>query len=418
MNARLASLLALRYVRGKKSVNAVPVLSRISMFAIMVGSAAMIILFSVFNGFEVVVKDLYKAFYPDLRITPVSGKFFSPDAQLYQRILALPGIAAAAPVIEDNVLLDTEEGEVVIATLKGIDNRYFKVNEVQPYITKGRDSLTPGMLPTAIIGAQIAGRIGLDVNNDFSRMQVHYLNSKSANLTLNPMDAERTLILKPDGIFRVQDEFDDKYMLAPIGLTQDLFQEEGKISAIEMSIDPTADGDQLKSSLKKMLGADFLVETRFQQNHTLYQVLRTEKWATYAILLFVLLIASVNMIGALSLLVLEKGKDMAILSAMGLSNGSIRFLFLLEGMLWSGIGGVLGIIFGGLICWGQQKFGWVELNGAFVIKAYPVSLQASDFVVVLATVIGVGLLAAWYPAMRATRANDEGAKQTVYARLR
>ncbi len=418
MNGRLAFLLALRYVRGKKSVNAVPVLSRISMFAIMVGSAAMIILFSVFNGFEVVVRDLYKAFYPDLRITPASGKFFTPSADFYKRIMALPGIKQAAPVIEDNVLLDTEGGEVVIASLKGIDNRYFAVNEVQPYITGGRDSLTPGILPTAIIGAQIAGRIGLDVNNDFSRMKVHYLNAKAGNLTQNPGEAERTLILKPDGIFRVQDEFDDKYMLAPIALTQELFGEEGRISAIEMSLAPGADADELKAALRRIAGKNFIVETRFEQNHTLYQVLRTEKWATYAILLFVLLIASVNMIGALSLLVLEKGKDMAILSAMGLSGSTIRLLFLLEGVLWSGIGGLLGIGIGGAICWGQQRFGWIELNGAFVIKAYPVALLAGDFLVVLATVVGVGLLAAWYPAMRATRGNAGGEQQTVYARLR
>jgi lipoprotein-releasing system permease protein len=417
MNGRLAFLLALRYVRGKKSANAVPILSRISMFAIMVGSAAMIILFSVFNGFEVVVRDLYKAFYPDLRITPVSGKFFAPVKELYPSLLALPGITAVAPVIEDNVLLDTEEGEVVIATLKGIDNRYFAVNEVQPYITNGRDSLTPGILPTAILGMQIAGRIGLDVNNDFSRLNVHYLNSKLANLTLNPTQAERTLILKPDGIFRVQDEFDSKYILAPIALTQDLFGEEEKVSAIEIKLTPGSDAEVIRENVRRLTGKSMLVETRFEQNHTLYQVLRTEKWATYAILVFVLLIASVNMIGALSLLVLEKGKDMAILSAMGATPITIRMVFLLEGLIWSGIGGLIGIIIGGAICWGQQKFGWIELDGAFVIKAYPVNLLATDFLIVLATVVGVGLLAAWYPAFRATRTGDTAA-QTIYARLR
>jgi len=417
MNSRLALILALRYVRGKKSANAVPILSRISMFAIMVGSAAMIILFSVFNGFEVVVRDLYKAFYPDMRITAASGKFMDLPPQRYQQIKALKGIEKMAPVIEDNVLINTEGGDIVIATLKGIDNRYFAVNEVQPYITNGRDSLTPGVLPTAIIGAQIAGRIGLDVNNDFSRLSIHYPNSKAANLTLNPTEAERTLILKPDGIFRVQDEFDDKYILAPIALAQDLFGEEGKISALELRLSADADADDIKERLQHITGNAYRIETRFEQNHTLYQVLRTEKWATYAILLFVLLIASVNMIGALSLLVLEKGKDMAILAAMGASRATIRFVFLLEGLLWSVIGGGIGILIGGAVCWGQQRFGWVELNGAFVIKAYPVAIQPADFLLVLCTVMGVGLLAAWYPAMRAV-SNGEDGQQTVYARLR
>jgi len=417
MNGRLAFLLALRYVRGRKSANAVPILSRISMFAIMVGSAAMIILFSVFNGFEVVVRDLYKAFYADISITPVKGKFFTPTPAFYQLVNAQKGILQIAPVIEDNVLINTEDGEIVIATLKGIDNRYFAVNQVQPYITNGRDSLTPGRLPMAILGMQIAGRIGLDVNNDFSRLMVHYPNSKSENLTLNLADAERTLMLKPDGIFRVQDEFDDKYILAPVALTQALFGEPGNISSLEIKLKPHEDADDVKKSLQKTLGKSYRIETRFEQNHTLYQVLRTEKWATYAILLFVLLIASVNMIGALSLLVLEKGKDMAILAAMGAGNATIRMVFLLEGLLWSGIGGLIGVMIGGAVCWGQQYFGWIELNGSFVIKAYPVALLPTDFLVVIATVVGVGLIAAWYPAMRATKGGEAG-QQSVYARLR
>lgn len=415
MRRSLALLLALRYVRGKRSANAVPVLSRISMTAIAVGSAAMIILFSVFNGFEVLVKDLYTAFYPDLRITPVTGKFFSLSPEKLDLLARRPGVVQLAPVIEDNILINTDD-DVVVATLKGIDNRYFEVNNLRPYITRGRDSISSGQMATAILGTHIASRIGLDINNDFSKLQVHYFNTKTQGAGADLIAAYQSLTLKPDGIFRVQDEFDDKYILGPIQQTQQLFNAAGKISSVELKISPDASTPAMKQWLQEQLGSKYRIETRFEQNRTLYQVLKTEKWATYAILLFVLLIASVNMIGALSLLVLEKRKDMAILSAMGATKGMIRTTFLLEGMLWSCIGGVTGLIFGGGICLAQQTFGLVKLGDSFVIKAYPVALLYQDFLLVFVTVLAVGLIAAWYPSGKAIP--DQSENETFYNKLR
>ena len=415
MNGSLALRLAMRYVKGKRSANVVPVLSRISMVAIAVGSAAMIILFSVFNGFERVVSDLYKSFYADIRITAAKGKFIFLPTETTDKIAHWNNVAQIAPVLEDNVLVNTDE-EQLVATLKGVDNRYFDVNEVRPYITTGRDSLVSGIISTAIIGQNIAARIGLDVNNNFSRMQVHYPDASSGKPSGNPLDYFHSLSLKPDGIFRVQDEFDDKYILAPLDQVQTLFGAEGRLSSLEIKLGHTGASARTKQELQQLLGPAYRVETRFEQNHTLYEVLRTEKWATYAILLFVLLIASVNMIGALSLLVLEKQRDIAILSAMGARKPTIRTVFLLEGILWSGIGGLAGLVAGGLICWGQLRFGWIELGGAFVIKAYPVAMEAGDFLLVGCTVLVVGLLAAWYPAFRAT--SVPVANETIYTRLR
>lgn len=414
MHKFLPLVFAWRYVRGKRSANAVPILSRISMTAIAVGSAAMIILFSVFNGFDTLVKDLYKAFYPDIRITAAAGKFFTIPAPLLQQIATRKGVQQIAPVIEDQILINTDH-DVVIATLKGIDNRYFAVNTVKPYITRGRDSLIPG-LATTIMGTHIASRIGLDVDNNFSKVQVLYFNTKATIVGTDPANAYQSLTLKPDGIFRVQDEFDDNYMLGPLEATQALFNAAGKISSLELKLEPGTSPDAIKRSLAQLLGTKYRVETRFEQNRTLYQVLRTEKWATYAILLFVLLIASVNMIGALSLLVLEKRKDMAILSAMGARKNTVRTIFLLEGMLWSGIGGLTGLLAGGGLCLAQQKFGLLTLGDSFVIKAYPVAMQPQDFVVVILTVIMVGLVAAWYPAVKAT--NDATENETIYTKLR
>jgi len=401
-----AAIIALRYLRGRRGANAAPLLSRISMLALAVGSAAMITLFSVFNGFEGIIGSLYTAFYADMRVTPTTGKFFNLPPEKLKSLQSSPGILHIAPIIEDNVFVHNEEEQVVV-TLRGISPDYFAVNNLKPYIVAGRDSVHGGSLPTAIAGMHIAARLSLAVDNDFSRLRVYYPNASAGNVILNPMDAVSTLELRPDGIFKVQEEFDQRYVLATLPLVQELFDAEGKWSSLEIKLSPGADERTVQRNLRELLGADFNVETRYEQNKTLNSVMRSEKWATYVILLFVLLIASVNMIGAMSLLVLEKGRDMAVLTAMGAQRGTIRAIFLLEGILWAAVGGGAGLLLGALICLGQQQWGWIKLNGDFIIDAYPVAMQAGDFIVIAITVLAVGALAAVYPAIRAGRKASE-----------
>lgn len=406
MNNTLVWQLAFRYLRGKRTANAVPVLSRISMVAIAVGSCAMIVLFSVFNGFEYLVKDLYKAFYPDIKISPAKGKFFKLEDTKLASIKALPGVAALSYVLEDKVYVITDNNDQNVATIKGIDNNYFKVNNVGPYITDGRDSVVAGDIPTAIIGEQMANRLGLDPNSAFSKLIAYYPNAHATNIALDPAAAFRSLQLKADGVFRVQDEFDSKYILAPLTLVQYLLQQDGSYSSIEIKLAEGADKDALKKQVQQITGPLLYTQTRFEQNKTLYLVMRTEKWAVYAILLLVLLIASFNMIGALSLLVLEKRKDMAILRAIGAQPADVRRIFIAEGVLWSLTGGLTGLLFGLLLCLGQKQFGWIKLQGSFIIESYPVRVQPFDLLLIIATILLVGLIAAWFPAMRAMKGTD------------
>ena len=396
MPVPLSLRIAGRYLRGKGSANATPLLSRISMLAIAVGSAAMLILFSVFNGFEEEIQKLYTAFYPDVRITPASGKFFTPRPQLIDSIARLQGILAIAPILEDNALAANDEEQIVV-TLKGVDGQYFRVNDLKPYIKIGADTLSD---ETLIAGYGIAARLGLDANNDFSRLQLHYPNAKAGNLTLNPTDAESSVELRTGGIFKGLGEFDEQYVLAPLAAVQTLLREDARLSAIELKSnakDPAA----LKRRLQAITGTGFKIETRYEQNHTLNGVMRTEKWATYVILLFVLLIASVNMIGALALLVLEKRQDAIILKAMGAQRSMIRNIFLAEGALWAGIGGSIGLVTGAAVCLAQKKWGFVKLGDNFLIPAYPVAMHGSDFLLVMISVMAVGAVAAIYPAMKA-----------------
>lgn len=397
--------IARRYLWGKRGANAAPLLSRISMLSLAVGAAAMLVLFSVFNGFEQVVTKLYTAFYSDVRITPAKGKFFIPDSLQLRQIRGMKGVVAIAPVMEDNVLVHSESEQMVVR-LKGVTNDYFKVNNLKPYIIAGRDSVHAGALPTAVVGVHIAARLGLSVDNDFSRIELYYPNPEVENPALNAADAYGMLELRPDGIFKVQEEFDSRYVLAPLQLVQGLFRREGAVSSLELKLAPGVRAASISRQLQNLLGPDFVVATRFEQNRTVNSVMRAEKWATYAILLFILLIASVNMVGAMSLLVLEKRRDMAILTAMGAGRKMIRKIFLFEGLLWAAVGGGIGLVAGILLCLGQQRWGWVKLNGVFIIDAYPVAMRATDIIVIALTVLGVGALAALYPALRSGRNLD------------
>ena len=412
MDRTLIWQLAIRYLRGKRSANAVPILSRISMVAIAVSSAAMIIIFSVFNGLEFVVKDLYKAFYPEIRITVARGKFFGADSARLNTIRLLSGVKAVSTAIEDNALaIDENNKEQKVIVLKGIDNNYFAVNDVKRFIIHGEDSVSTGHPYTAIVGAHIINELGVDINYIYSKIQLYYLNPTATNPEADPASAYQELSLHPAGVFKIENEFDTKYVLAPLPLVQKLFRQEGRVSSIEISADPGA-VNVLQQQLKQLFGKDYRVESRYEQNRTMYSVMSAEKWAVYAILVLVLFIAEFNMIGALAMLVIEKRKDIAILKAMGARPATIRTIFLLEGTLWSLMGGLSGLALGVGICLVQQKFGIIKLQGDFLVPAFPVQIQLGDTLLVISTIMVVGLIASWYPAKRSTKAEDPSLKST------
>ena len=416
MNGLLTWQIAVRYLRGKRSANAVPILSRISMVAIAVGSAAMIILVSVFNGFDFLVKDMYKAFYPDIKISAVKGKFFSEKAISLTEIRHMKGVVLATPVIEDNVLAGDEnelaqsEGKQKFVALKGIENDYFKVNSVGDSI-EGDDTVSARQPYTAIVGWHIAQVMGADKDNVFNKITLYYQNPSVTNPELDPENAFESVKLHPAGFFRVSDEFDDKYVLAPLSLAQTLFHREGQFSSIEIKAAPGA-ADHVIALLKEKAGTGFKVENRYEQNKTLYMVLSFEKWGGFVILLFVLIIASFNMVGGLSMLVVEKKKDIAILQAMGALPSEIRRIFIYEGILWSCVGGFFGLALGYALCIAQMQFGLIGISPTSAITAFPVRLLFSDFLLITGTIITLGLLASLYPAIRATHTRDMSLKST------
>ena len=411
MNRSIVWTISARYFRGKGTANAVPLLSRISMAAIAVCSAAMIVVFSVFNGFDSFVKDNYKAFCPDIKISIVRGKFFPASGISLEGIKKIDGVQYLSPVIEDNALAgdgdDINGGskQQKVVVVKGVQNNYFKVNKLADYIIEGVDTVSEGKSNTAILGVGVADALRSGVENAFNYVMLYYANPEISNPESDPLNALQSLKLHPAGIFNVEEDFDDKYIIAPLGQVQTLFHAEGKYSSIEIKADSTKI-QLIKKSLQQMLGDTYKVEDIADQNKNLYAMMGGEKWIIYMILLFVLLIASFNMVGALSMLVVGKQKDIAILRAMGATPALIRKVFLLEGVLWSSMGGLIGITLGCVVCLLQQHYQLVKLRGNFLMNAFPVKLVPSDSILVFFTIVAIGFLAAWYPAMKAGKSSN------------
>jgi lipoprotein-releasing system permease protein len=402
----LYGLIAKRYLFSLRKQTAVSILSKISMGALVVSTAAMILLFSVFNGFESLVKNLYATFYPDIKITVTQGKFFSYTPQLLQQIQTTKGIQYLSTCIEDNALVSNGETQI-IATVKGIDKQFFNVNNFnKDYIIAGNNELTVTnntLNPSAIIGNGIANKLGIDVLNNFSSLELIYPNAKTDLLQVQDANAFQRQYVKPDGAFSIQDEFDNAYVLVPLATAQSLMNQEAQISSIEIKISSEADAASIKKILQKKLGASFTIATRYEQNKTLYGIMQSEKWIVFALLTLILVIASFNLTGALSMLVLEKQKDLSMLRSMGLKGLEIQTIILLEGLLWSFVGCSLGLLMGGLIAWGQQQFGWVKLEGSFIIQSYPVKFVVSDVILIFITVLSVGAIASLIPAFKSSK---------------
>ncbi|BFG71602.1 FtsX-like permease family protein [Sediminibacterium sp. KACHI17] len=392
-------LFAWRYFRSKKSTNAINVIAWISVTAITVGCAALIIILSVFNGFEELVKGLYTDFYTDIRISPAKGKTILLNHQLQQQIKSTPGVAVFSLVAEEKALLVNGPYQSIVL-VKGVDEQYVTTNKITEHIKRGKFSLGTLEDPSIVLGYGIENAIGADVERGVYPLTLYTPNRKA---NFNSLDGLSVNNIRASGTFQVQQEFDNKYAFTNLAFFRYMLNMEAdEYSAAEIKV--RGDADQVKEQLQATLGDKYIVQTRYEQNKSLYAVMQMEKWVIYAILSLILIVAAFNMIGALTMLVLEKQKDIAVLQAMGASQKRIQAIFLSEGLLLAGFGAALGMLLATLICWLQIKFELIKLAGdTFIVKAYPVKLIATDYLLVLGTVTIIGFLAAWIPSRKASR---------------
>jgi lipoprotein-releasing system permease protein len=393
-------LFAWRYFKSKKSTNAINIIAWISMIAIMVSTAALIIVLSVFNGFEGLVKSLYGDFYADVKIVPAQGKFLTVDGSLMKKIQSVNNISGISFTVEEKAVLINGDYQTIVF-LKGVDKNYNNVNKLSQYISEGKYDLGTADAPAIIAGSGIANAVGADPRAPLSDLVVYLPNRKAKNF--NSLDAMHSFEVRPSGIFAVQQEFDDKYAFTNLAFVQYMLDlEANQYSSIELSAKDKDETKTIQQQLQKLVGDKFHVQTSYEQNQSLFTVMQIEKWVIYGILSLILLVAAFNMIGALTMLVLEKEKDIAVLKAMGASDNRIQNIFLSEGFVLAGVGGILGMMIAFAICFAQIKYKLVKLEGGtFIIDYYPVKMVPPDFLLVSITVLIIAVIASWIPAKKA-----------------
>ncbi|WP_295236177.1 FtsX-like permease family protein [Sediminibacterium sp.] len=388
-------LFAWRYFRSKKTTNAINIIAWIAITAIAVGTASLIIILSVFNGFEDLVKGLYGDFYPAYKVVPLKGKTFELSATKAAQLKTIKDIKAYSFVAEEKALLTGAYQTIV--TIKGVENNYTQVNPIQQYIRRGSFELGNASIPGIVMGGGIENAAGINTEQVLESATLYFPNRNGNLLTGDGLNSFSVI---PSGAFIVQQEFDNKYAFTNLAFVQYMLGlKSNEYSAIE--INAKENNNNLVKQLQNILGDQVKIQTRYQQNATLYSVMQVEKWVIYGILSLILVVAAFNMIGALSMLVLEKQKDIAVLRALGASSNRIRQIFLLEGLLLAAIGAGAGIVLGGGICWLQEQFHLIKLGGStFIIDYYPVKIMPLDFVLVLFTVTAISFTAAWVTAQK------------------
>jgi len=407
---------AWRYFKAKKSTNAINIIAWISVAAIAVGTVALILVLSVFNGFEGLVKSLYSSFYTDLKISPPRGKTIFLDSLQIQKIRNTPGVKSMSLVAEEKALMQNGDQQSAIVFLKGVDSHYTEVAGVQGKMVRGNFDLGTAEQPRAVMGVAIESALGVQSDRSIFPLtaylpkKLNTLNNEQSqtisNSSLsNPEESLSGGNLVPSGSFAIQQDFDNKYVLTNIDFVKaQLGLARNEFSGAEISLNIAGKEDEVKKDIEKILGNNYLVQTRYEQNRSLYSVMQLEKWAIYAILSLILVVAAFNMIGALTMLVLEKNKDIQVLQAMGADRNWIRKVFLSEGLLLALVGSGLGIILALILAWLQVKYKLIPLEASsFVIDYYPVKLSPADFLLVLVTVVIIAVIASWYPANKAAK---------------
>jgi lipoprotein-releasing system permease protein len=396
----LPFFIARRYLISKKSHNIINLISGISMVGVAVGTAALIIVLSVFNGFESVVKSLFSVFDPDIEITINHGKTFHSNQVNGDEIRAIPGVISYTDVVEENALLYYQKQQF-LATIKGVDSLYQRNSPVDTLLVTGDMVLQKDSLDFAIPGYGIAYFLNIDMNAPDNFISV-YIPKRKGSITGLPQESFTSEIIRPVAIFSVQQDFDDKYMLVPLRFARRLLDYTDEVTGIEIRLANGVDADRIQEKIATIVGPEFKVRNRFQQQEVLYKIMKSEKWAVFLILTFILIVASFNVVGSLTMLILDKQKDIGILRSLGAKDAVIKQIFFFEGLLISLSGAVAGLLLGLLVCYIQLKFGLVKLQGggSFIINAYPVKMMLTDFIYVFITISIIGAAAAWLPVKR------------------
>ncbi|MCF8464110.1 MAG: FtsX-like permease family protein [Flavobacteriales bacterium] len=394
--------IAKRYLFSKKSHNAINIVSGISVAGVAVVTAAMVIVLSVFNGFEGLVISLYNVFEAPIVVSAAEGKTLELSTIPTDKILKTEGVIGYVEVLEESCLIRYRDKQY-FARIKGVSDNFMELSDMDSMIIDGDPFMHVNGAPAALIGSGVAYHLSANVNDPINPLQIYV--PKRSTSSIDPSKAFNIKQIYATGVFSIQADFDLKYVITPINFARELLDHEGRVSSLELALDPKANMESVREEIQEKLGKDYLVKDRFQQNEILYKIMKSEKWAVFMILSFILMISIFNVIGSLTMLIIEKKKDINILRSMGASEQLIQRIFILEGIFISMIGAVGGLILGLLVCWAQIQFEVIKLNsgGNYIVQSYPVEVQAMDVLSVFLVVGTIGLLAAWLPVRKIIR---------------
>ncbi len=400
----IALYIARRYLFSRKSTNAINIISMISMAGVCIGSAALFIILSVFNGFEELNLILYKQLSPDIQITAKEGKFFDSNKINISDLKAIDGSALFVEVLEDNALLKYGNAQY-FSKVKGVSDDFLKYKNLDEAVIAGTFDLYADSIPYAVIGRGVEYALGLDVTQPIDQISVLVPQKDFSHTILNPQSALKRMEIYPAGIFSVQQEMDDQVCFVPITFARELFDEYKRISSVEIYLSDEKSIAKVKKKLSTILDDDFRIRDRYELNEILYKVLNTERWGVYLILSFILMIAICNIIGSVTMLVIDKKKDIAILQSMGLTKKNVQKIFLYEGLLIALLGALAGLILGGGFAFLQEHYGIIKINtsGSFLIQVYPAKVLFKDFWIVIITVFIISFTASWFTARHSVR---------------
>ncbi len=393
----LPLFIAFRYFKARRSRHIINWISRISVAGISLATMALIVVLSVFNGLDHLIRSLFSSFDPDIKITAVEGKTFQADSLFLSRLKSVQGVADYCQVVEENALLKYRDRQA-IATIKGVGPEFTNISGLDSMIVDGEILLNDEDKPMAVIGRELGGELGVGLN--FINPVHIYAPKRSGKIMLNPVSSITHNYIFPSGVFGIQQDYDSKYLIVPLDYARNFFDySDHEVSALEVKVTDEKQAGEVMKKLSALLGKDFTVAGRLEQHQGFYRVMASEKWAIFLILSFILMVASFNTISSLTLLMLEKKSDMQVMRSMGSSQSKIRRIFLWEGLLVTGIGMVIGLVLGVIVCVVQQQFGLLRFpdSGSFVVNVYPVRMLFTDFVLVTGLIGVIGYFAAWIP---------------------
>ena len=402
---KLDFYIASRYLFAKKSQNVINIISALSAVGMAIGTAALVIVLSVYNGFDSLVKSMMSTVEPDIMVTPATGKYFIPEGETYDWLYDNPKVASICGTLQENVFVLYENRQAT-ALVKGVDEIYEEESRLGEHIVRGEFSLHRGDIPLACTGTVLAHNLG--INPAFlAGIEIYYPSRTRRISAANPASSLESVTVWPSGVFSVNSEVDGRLMIVPIETMRELLELEDEVSAVEIRLTEEAAASKSATSgiirgLQDRLGDAFVVKDRFRQNESLYKMMKYEKAAIYMILVFMLIIISFNIFGSLSMLIIEKKDDIGTLRSLGADDGLIRRIFRLEGWLITLTGLVSGTVIGIAVALVQQHFGILKMPGSFLIEAYPVILKPADILLVCITVAAIGYLITIVPSRRAT----------------